>query len=108
MPPRTRYKSTTGRGRTSVGASRPSTPKKGKGPSRSAQRSQTSRTSQKRQQEQKQREERADVREQARQPDRPQPSQRQPGLAASIPAKTMSPALKANRLEVNLKILALN
>ena len=50
-----------------------------------------------------QREERANVREQARQPDRSQPSQRQPGLAASTPAKTIAPTLKADILEKEFK-----
>ena len=51
----------------------------------------------------KEREEHANVREQARQPDRAQPSQRQPGLAASTPAKTIAPTLKANILEKEFK-----
>ena len=62
------------------------------------QRKTTTRPSKQRQQEQ-----RRDVREQARQPDRSQPSQRQPGLAGSVSAKKMAPALKANRLEKEFK-----
>ena len=90
MPPR----------RTRRSGSRSKRSSRSRSRSRAAQRSQSKRRSQQRRQ---QREQRANVREAARRPVTTKTSQRQPGLAASTSAKTMAPALKANRLEKEFK-----
>ena len=91
-----------GKRKKSVVSKKPTKPtsKKGKGPGRGQQRSQSKRDYQRRQ---KEKEQRANVREAARRPVITKTSQRQPGLAGSTSAKTMAPALKANRLEKEFK-----